>query len=202
MKKLILLLTCLCFISSAARATVFSFQTADQGWWSNGVSNSTSNTNYITGFFDGSEYRSFFSFDLSSLNLAGYQVNSVSLSIPNPGIGSDRWVLLNQVTTPFNQLTQGGSPNASIFADLGDGAYASFFVGTGEDPVVRTLSNIGMFSSFFNDLLAAQGGYFSLGMSLDATNGYIFGGTEFPVTLNIDATQLPEAALSALAGLL
>jgi hypothetical protein len=85
-------------ITRSADADIITFSTSNsrfdnnvnnQGWWSNTSNNFDSNDNYITGFttfgiipFGGpTEWRSFFTFDLSTLDLTGQVLLSATLEV-------------------------------------------------------------------------------------------------------------------------
>jgi hypothetical protein len=54
-------------ISNTAQAGTFELTTTNQGWWSDIDGNSNFNSNYITGQLGSTQFRNFFSFDLSAL---------------------------------------------------------------------------------------------------------------------------------------
>src|SRR5438067_1605449 len=131
--------------ATPAAAALLTFNTSDseftpgvfnQGWWSDGLNNVTSNDNYYVGT-NGSvtrQLRDFFTFDLSSLNLTGQTVVSATLQATRFNVASDQngeTLGLFDVSTPAATLNANNGTSATIFNDLGTGAqYGSFFVST------------------------------------------------------------------------
>jgi len=217
----------LCVNARFAQATTISFNTGqsvfagsnlNQGWWSATRVNSDSNANIFTGLAHNGalvdDLHSFFTFDLSSLNLAGQIVASATLTVTNSGFyqsgNASETLGLFDVSTAAAALNANNGTSAAIFADLGTGtSYGSFVVPSyvTDTPQSFSLNNAGLAA-----IASGAGGFFSIGGALTSLNnnfngsGFegIFVGTEVPpgpfvpVTLTLDvepvATAVPEPA--------
>ena len=80
----------------------FSAGTLNQGWWASNSPNTNQNDNHITGPYNGNEYRSFYTFDLS--NMTG-TVKSASLLVKNGSQPGPVTLGLWDVTTAASMST-------------------------------------------------------------------------------------------------
>ncbi|WP_334013501.1 PEP-CTERM sorting domain-containing protein [Alteromonas sp. S167] len=117
MKKLItgIILSVVCWSSNAALITLNS---TDNGWYKSDGIHTTTNTNTFTGLFSGSEYRSFYNFDVSSL--VGGTITAASIRFFSTGrietdTGFEQIGIFNVTTLP------GTGNSVAIFNDLGTG---------------------------------------------------------------------------------
>ncbi len=133
----------------------------NQGWWSNVVvNNNPTNDNYITGN-SSDNFRSFFSFDLSSISGT---VTSATFEVRRYLQSGAVTLSLFDVTTPAATLitTRNGVSSPSIFADLGSGtSYGSFAVATG---VSTDILSFALNAAAISDINTHIGvNYFSIG---------------------------------------
>jgi hypothetical protein len=192
----------------------------NQGWWSATAPNTNTNDNYFTGERDdGAILRSFFTFDLSSLNLTGQTITAATLELTRFGYESNdpgETIGFFDVSTPAATLNNNTGASPAIFADLGTGkSYGTFVVGDYPFSSVLTLA-FTLNSNALADISTAAGGFFSIGGALTSLtpgggeNEAIFtGGTRVGVRrLTVDtATAVPEPAtimllVSGLAGII
>jgi large repetitive protein len=115
----------------------------DSGWYDQTGSHVPENLNYLCGFNNGIEFRNFFVFDLSGIDL---RIVSAELQIQNPTFGyfsadpTETYTLFD-VSTPVSTLSAGGEGLTSIFADLGSGvSYGSQVVSHADDDRIVTIS--------------------------------------------------------------
>lgn len=140
---------------------------------SSGVTSWGDGSNYVTGF---SSYRSYFIFDLSSLD--GLNVTSARLELWNPTdfSGSGSGTLVTRAIDGTLNLT--GVPTYT-YTDLDDGkAYSSTF--TSSPANAGTFLDITLNQDFLTDLLPKIGiSAIGLGASLESANSgaYLFGNT-------------------------
>jgi hypothetical protein len=151
----------------------FDFRVENQGWWSATLANSTGNTNYLTGEIGADLLRSFFTFDLSTLDLSDQTLVSATLQVARYGYKSPdatETVEFFDVSTPAEVLNDNTGVSADIFADLGSGtSYGSFVV-----PAYASSDSELLAFSLNGAALAAittnAGGFFSIGGSLESFN--------------------------------
>ena len=201
-----------------ASAAVFTFNTSDsqfdpgidnQGFWSATLANADNNTSYQTGNSAGSVTRSFFTFNLSPLNLSGQQVTSATLELRRYGYSGDasETVQFFDVSTPAATLNNNTGASAAIFSDLGTGnsygAFAISAIGTTTD-----LLSFALNSNAFTDIAAAAGGFFSIGGTCDtcSTSQNFFQtssgtGIQRLVIQTVSVAAVPEPTSVALIGL-
>jgi hypothetical protein len=183
----LLMLSMLAATAPPARATTLTFDTADspftanvlnQGWWSDVLSNYDGNYNTFTGEeIEGvvapvtGETRSFFTFDLSSLLLAGSTLTSATFETTGymyDSTDSSETLGLFDVATDAATLNHNVGTSAAVFDDLGSGiSYGSFVVskysGLRTDTIVFTLN-----AAALADIGNAAGGFFSIGGALQS----------------------------------
>lgn len=188
----------------SARADLFVFTTGqsqfdagtdNQGWWSSGASNSDTNTNYITGFIGASEFRSFFTFDVSSMTDPAV---SATLRIRREqGSGSNEAIETLEffdVSTPAAILNDNTGTNAAIFDDLGTGtSYGSFAVNSAG--ATTEILEFDLNSNALDEINSTLT-YFSVGGALTSNSGgdFLFGfsGT-YTAELHLNTCPEPSA---------
>jgi PEP-CTERM motif-containing protein len=158
----------------------FSPPARNQGWWSSTAQNNEINDNYFTGRSLGKDYRSFFSFDMSAIDLSRQNVVSTRLELSQyfyAGSDAGETIEFFDVSTPAAILNRNTGPNNAIFDDLGSGTsfgsfvvpqYAPFF-----DPNHSPLSTVSfsLNPAAVASVRAASGGFFSIGGSLSSISG-------------------------------
>jgi hypothetical protein len=166
-------------LSRPATAALIIFNTSDnqllpgvdnQGWWSATLANVSTNATYFTGeSATGALLRSFFTFDLSSLDLANEAVTAVTLELARFAYDSEdesETIAFFDVSTDATTLNNNAGTSAAIFDDLGSGTmYGTFVV------PAYTFSSAQTLSFPLNDnataaVAAAAGGFFSIGAAL------------------------------------
>lgn len=211
-------------VAGAAEAASYSFSTGEspfypadpnnqfssdlnQGWWSNGFGGINDNPNVVAGDTTNYLYRNFFTFDLSSLSLAanekivGASLSGFTYSVEVAG-GPFETYALYDVSTDAATLNLNQGVNLAIYEDLGTGdSYGSrnFFTTDSNSEFSMDLNEFA-----FEDILAAQGDFFSLGgaiLTLDDSGfrEWVFGfssGDPRAYTLNIE-TQISAVPLPA-----
>ena len=115
----------------------------NQGWWSDNVGNSNSNTNHIAGTFfaGGDRWRNYFTFDITALSAHPCATPQSATLRADAGVGSFAdlaigplfvtYTLYGVTTDPFVLSQKDNNPDAAIFGDLGSGPiYGSFTLPT------------------------------------------------------------------------
>lgn len=169
-------------LSTPSFATVVTFSTFEsrfdpfalnQGWW-NTFGSANANDAYSTGEFSNQSFRSFFTFDLSSL--AG-TVTEATLRVMR-GLGSTLFeevqLSLWDVTTPADILNHNEGINMDIIEDLGSGVtYGSYSIPSGDyyDYLLLPLNSDAL------SQINATKDYFSIGAMGGALEQSMFGGT-------------------------
>jgi hypothetical protein len=164
-------------LQQPAYAAVFTLNTSDnqfdagidnQGFWSATLANADNNTNYQTGNSAGSITRSFFTFDLSGLNLSGQQVTSATLQLRRFGYSGDasETVQFFDVSTPAATLNNNTGVSPTIFNDLGTGTSYGTFAVSAVGATTDLLSFV-LNSSALSGITAAAGNFFSIGGTCD-----------------------------------
>lgn len=162
----------------------------NQGWWASNSPSTNRNDNHLTGAYNGNEYRSFYTFDLS--NITG-TVKSASLLVKNGSQTGTVTLGLWDVTTAANIVNNNEGTNAAVFADLGSGnSYGSYLVQAGSSS--NTYLSFNLNAQAFSDLGKANG-LFTIGATASsAGSNYIFGSTGSDVTsLLIEFADAPVA---------
>ncbi|RYG33870.1 PEP-CTERM sorting domain-containing protein [bacterium] len=141
----------------------------NQGWYSTVSVSYEENDNTLTGDPDnGSFYRSFFSFDLSGLDLAGRTVTSASLQAATYNVvGSGTLSFFDVSASPTSLVETKPLGSEEIFDDLGSGrfygSYAYSEIDSGLD------LTFGLNGLAIADISSAAGsGWFSLGGASDS----------------------------------
>jgi hypothetical protein len=153
MKRIVAAVLALVVLTPSAKAATITFSTSDnrfedlvdnQGWWSDSQDGSTTNANYFTGRQDSHLANSFFTFDLSSLDLTSQVITAATLSLPGFWFSSsdDSETLgLFDVSTNAAVLNANNGTNATIFEDLGTGtSYGSFVIARYDQGQTLTLA--------------------------------------------------------------
>jgi len=169
------LCACLTTVSLNVNATILT--AIDWGWYTQSGNHTVSNQTAIAGLtslYD--ESRSYFLFDLSSLNGVA---QSATLQLEIEGYYSDDayeaatiWDV-SLAHLPLLDTTNGSGSGSNIFTDLGTGtAYGSFSVQTpnlyaAAFPSGSNILNINLNSAAIADINAYAGGLFAVGISLD-----------------------------------
>ena len=217
----LVVLACLGYVRPVA-ATSITFNTSDsqftpgvdnQGFWSATFANTTTNDNYFTGeLASGAVLRSFFTFDLSSLDLTDQTVTGATLELSRhlyDSTDASEIIRLFDVSTPAATLNDHTGTSASIFNDLGSGTiYGTFGVNdyTGT-PTLSTLTFV-LTAAALADISAAAGNFFSIGGALisispgEGENEAIFSGSSGAgiQRLIVETTPIPEPASILLFG--
>lgn len=178
MKTLILAATAALSLAAAAQAATYTIGTDEglvsagrdnQGWWRADVGNSNSNNdNYITGVSGSSEFRSYFTFDLSSIS--GETVTGATIELRRYNQSGTPTLEFFDVSTSAEDLAQRNTVSAAIFDDLGTGSsYGSFTPTAGASTDVLSFVLNG---DALRDITASLGGYFSIGATV--SNGIMF----------------------------
>jgi hypothetical protein len=155
-------------ISFETSQSPFTPGSVNQGWWSDTWPNEDLNDNYLTGIASfGPHFRSFFTFDLSGLDLTGQKILSASLELSGFGYSSSdssETIGFFDVSTPAAILNHNVGTSAEIFNDLGSGvSYGSFIVPAyAFDATLLFELNAAALTS----IAKAAGGFFSIGGAL------------------------------------
>ena len=163
-------------LAPPAAAASLTFNTSDgqftpgvdnQGWWSATASNVNTSDNYFTGERDdGAVLRSFFTFNLASLDLAGQTVVAAALELVRytyDSTDASETIALFDVSTPAATLNNNSGVSAAIFNDLGSGKnYGAFPVNDYAASSALTLT-FALNAGALADITAAAGGFFSVG---------------------------------------
>ncbi len=196
--RVVVSLLLVCF-ATGAWATTYIFKTSDNlldtvnhsnnsGWWSDTDFSVAKNDNYLAGIYLFRNYRNFFSFDLSSLDMTNKQVVSAKLVVPT-GIydGQNLTYSLYDVSTDVNTLADTSVINLAIYNDLGSGtSYGSYAVSPATDPLKFDLN------AAARNAIGTKG-WFSIGG--DLTGGYLFSTTQHKVvSLEVTTAAVPEPA--------
>ena len=214
MKKLLLIILIVAFVSlaTAMQSSALTISATERGsYMSSGVfgtgGSGTADGNYLTGFYVGGEYRSFFNFDLSSIS---GPITSATFNISlDSTFGSSPTTIetlgIFDYTGSISDLI-GNTGGVAAFTDLGTGTlYGSGSASTGA--TTGTMS-IAFNASGLSDMNAAIGGYFAVGGALTSLSGssseFLFGSSlGVPLTLfelEFSTVPVPEPATMLLLG--
>ena len=164
----------------------------NQGWWSPTYPTSDGNSNYGTGEFQGQPIRSFWTFDLTTLDLAGRSIVSAAVQVQGSSAFGDarETVQLFDVDTDPAVLNANNGTSQTIYDDLGTGAfYGSLEVTAGARGMPLGLLWIPLNDQARADLSAAAGGFFSVGAALQDIGG-LYQEVVFGYTSSVGIQQL------------
>lgn len=213
MKYKKLLLFPIIAISSVAHAQTFpqTISVSQTGWVDATGFGLTSNSNYLAGEYEGTEYRNYFEFDLSGV-LGLVTEATLNITAPTGAFSSPNAAEILGISLVETDLDFSASSfnDVGIFSELGNGN----FVGTSiisSSPTEDVISIV-LNQDFINR--ANSNGIVTLGgsvLSLDndsSTTEYVFGntfGTQNGVTLDVivdpNGTAVPEPSSSLLLSL-
>lgn len=143
----------------------------NQGWWSATLRGLDTRGNYATGrdLLVG-EARSFFTFDLSTLDLTGRTITSAALQVQSGLASGDpiETVHFFDVSTDAATLNDNSTASAAIFEDLGTGtSYGSADLPAGSPGGTESgLLWLPLNAAAIADIASASGGYFSVGAAI------------------------------------
>ena len=143
----------------------------NQGWWSATMRGLDTRGNYATGrdLLTG-EARSFFTFDLSTLELSGRTITSAALQVQGGNASGDpiETVHFFDVSTDAATLNDNATASAAIFEDLGTGtSYGSHDLPAGSPYGTPSgLLWLPLDAAAIADITTASGGYFSVGAAI------------------------------------
>jgi hypothetical protein len=178
-------------LSRDAHAGAITFDTADgafdagvknQGWWAPSFSSANTDDNdayVIVNFFT----RSFFTFDLSGLDLTDVVITGATLSLTRGQYSSPNAfepLGFFDVSTDAATLNNNSSISDAIYDDLGTGvSYGSFDVSAYNEADALLALTFSLNASALADITAAAGGYFSIGGAMLSPTRFatLFGGT-------------------------
>jgi hypothetical protein len=177
-------------------------EAVDTGWYSENGGHEPTNPNYITGRAEGTEFRGFFVFDLSTVGSVGHATlrmfNPSSPPLTNNGYQSPdpfEELAIRDVATSIVTL-RSGAGGIAAFNDLGSGTtYGSTNASNADNGhfVEVTLNS--------NALAALSGsnGLFAFGSSLTTLNGHFFEyalGESQSGPVFLDIVPVPEPSTS------
>lgn len=156
-----------------------------QGWYDQDGTHSSNNNNYFAGnilinhfpVIPANDFRDFFSFDLSGINLQGQQIVSAQLQVTEADTSSTIQFGLFDVSTNALTLNATQSGRTDIYADLGSGKQYGLFTIT----QVHNSTGVDHFdlnAAAIADMTASAGnGFFSVGGAVQTigTNQYVYG---------------------------
>lgn len=186
----------------------FDFGGYNQGWWSNSIGATDSNSNYIVGW---GTYRNFFTFNLSSLG-ASDTITSATLKLRRGDSASTdgtETIGFFDVATSPSVLNHNSGFNSAVYSDLGSGtSYGAFVVASTGAP--NDILSFTLNAAALAALNASKGQFFSIGGTLltDDGNDYIFGATgghlnphDLVLDIQPTAESVPEPATCVIWGL-
>ena len=143
---------------------------SNHGWWSDTIVNHSTNYIYATGQYDSGLIASFFTFDLSSLDLADQIVTGAALELSwGTYISPDasETLALHDVSTDAVTLNANDGASPSIVADLTGGvSYGTYVIAAYPADMPFGMASFDLDAAAWADIAAAAGGYFSIGGSL------------------------------------
>jgi hypothetical protein len=146
----------------------------NQGSWSPTFEGSDGNANYATGEFGVQLFRSFWTFDLTTLDLAGRSIVSAAVQVQGSSALGDatETVQLFDVHTDAAVLNANNGASQAIYDDLGTGTfYGELEVIAHQRGIPHGLLWIPLNADARADLSAAAGGFFSVGAALEDITG-------------------------------
>lgn len=183
-------------LTASANAMTVEIEASDTGWLSrdgHGIHfHDPSNSDYLTGQDgNGTIYRSFFNFDLTSL--AGYTVNSATLELYSGSRSDDANIKFFEVETPYLELDD-ANVTAGEFNDLRDGKSYHFSY-LPNNPVQNSIISFELTQVAIDDLNSKAGQIdFSIGGNYATPDGYAFlnANSTHPQTLVLNVSPVPE----------
>lgn len=194
--------------ASAQTITVsHAFSGGNRGWYAStsGINHDPDSPNYFTGTGAPVKARSYFVFDLSTLDLTGKVLSGARIKLRRFDQTGAQTVTFWDVSTPMVSLKNDTS-NLATFEDLGTGVnYGSTPVPTGSNSDIITFALNG---AAMASLSAAAGGEWATGASTSGegsdANSNIFEGSNDPGTHHtleldlLDASAVPEPGALAM----
>ena len=188
MKKLIIIIVAgILAGAGSAPCEILVFNTSDsqfdagvdnQGWWSDTRESHDDNDNYATGISPDEEtFRSFFTFDLSSVYLPVASARLELTRFEYWSTAESETLGLFDVSTDAAILNDNVGMNLAIYGDLGSGAsYGQFEIfSEGLETDILTFE---LNTAAIGDINAARGGWFSIGGALLSPGSPMPDGTE------------------------
>jgi hypothetical protein len=166
--------------------------TDNQGWWSPDYASVDRNSNYGTGGFSGTGIRSFFTFDLATLDLTDRMIVSAALQVQGGTAYGDatETIQLFDVSTDPAVLNANVGTSQAIFDDLGTGElYGELDIAASERGTNLGLLWIPLNADARAAITAAAGGFFSVGAALEQLSG-LYQEAAFGNTTNAGIQQL------------
>ena len=182
----------------------------NQGWWSDTREARDDNDNYTTGTAlggGGGDFRSFFTFDFSSLSLPVISATMELTRFEYWSTAESETLGLFDVLTDAVTLNNNVGTSESIYDDLGSGVSYGQFEVLSEGLETDVLS-FQLNSYAIGDINAAKGGWFSIGgallslgsPTLDGTE-VVFGRSNFSGEQRLVLEVVPEPATLLLFGI-
>ena len=215
MKKLIIIIVSIILAGAGnAWGEILIFDTSDsqfdagvdnQGWWSRTIENSDDHDSYITGIVFDSDHRSFFTFDLSSIELPVISATLELTCFEYWSADESETLGLFDVSTDAVTLNNNVGTSESIYDDLGSGlSYGQFEIlreGLSSDVLSFELN-----ASAISDINAGKGGWFSIGGAMLSGSPvfetqYFFGFSQDGGVQHLVLEVVPEPATVLLLGL-
>jgi hypothetical protein len=148
----------------------------NQGWWSDTLANHDLNDNYATGVSGLDRFRSFFTFDLSSLTGVVLSVRMELSQYLYSSTEQAETIQFFDVSTDAATLNNNTGTNAAIFDDLGSGTvYGNIFVPAYESSDPFNVLSFDLSSATVADINAALDGIESPSFF---TGRALFGGSQ------------------------
>ena len=212
-------------VSTASAAMLAEISTTDgpqlgdsnrnQGWYATSilmgdtVVNHTSNSDYIVGKFSSTNYRNYFTFDLSTLPNTAV-ISDLTLTLRRGTTGSVSPTQRNEtigffdVTTSAQALNENvDPPSLDVFDDLGTGmSYGEFLVVTAPDQQAESdqsseLLDFNLNAAAVADAQSKLGGYFSIGGALQTATAFddrifaLTGGSSAILSVTFETSVVP-----------
>lgn len=185
--------------------------TSQRGWIDDTGLSEASNGNYIAGAISGTEYRNYFTFDLSGL-IGVVESATLTLDLPASGFASPTGSEVFALSGVDNAITGSISDGLSVFADLGDGSIYGVSIIDGTESSV----SISLNSEFLSAINSGGGSSLSIGGALLSLSGsstadeYAFAFSDsnqgssavsLALVVNASGSAVPEPSSAMLLGL-
>jgi len=171
---------------SAANAQLLTSNSVDRGSYTDAGDHNGTGDSYLTGFdsFDGTQYRSFFVFDIPTLTgtdtytSATLKLFNGGTSTPNAVGMAGRTFTISSIATDINTLRNGGTGLTSIYNGLRGGTdYGSITFAT--NPTNGSYLSFNLNAAGLSAINGAAGNQIAFGGSFDVNNTttdqYVFG---------------------------